>query len=210
MKHSKHIRLVLLGAVAAVTLTACDDDDVTRENQPIYESVEQCQAAGGGQNCESGHARALGNHVASGPRYASQDQCLANGHERCKSIGTGAADIWIPAMIGFMLGRSLENSRPVYLQGFPSPETDREREDRRVVAGSGSRGGSAVFVGSYHGGGAPYTPGSLSTRMHAGAARAGVSVAPPATAAGGAAVTAPSAASRGGFGASGHGMSAGA
>jgi uncharacterized protein YgiB involved in biofilm formation len=209
MKHSKQIRLVLLGAVAAVTLTACDDDDTIQDNKPIYESVEQCRAAGA-QNCESGYAQALGNHVARGPRYTSQDQCLANGHERCTSIGTGASDVWLPAMVGFMIGRNLDASRPVYLQGFPNPETDREREDRRVVAGGGSRGSSAVFIGSYHGGGVPYTSGSLSTGMHSGAARAGVSVSPPTSVAGRAAVTAPSAATRGGFGVSGHGMGAGA
>jgi uncharacterized protein YgiB involved in biofilm formation len=208
MKHSKQIKLVLLGAVAAISLTACDDDDTPKEGQPIYETVEQCMAAGG-VDCDAKYSRAFGNHIANGPRYQNQDQCLSNGHERCTNVSTGVAEIWLPAMVGFMVARSLENSRPVYLQGYPSPETDREREDRRVVAGSGNRGGGAVFIGSYNGGGGSYVPGTLSTSMSRGAARAGVAVAPPASVPGRAAVAAPSAAARGGFGASGHGMSAG-
>ena len=200
MKHSRKISLVLLGTVSALALAACDDD-TPREGQAIFETVEQCQAASV-QDCDSRFARAMGNHVATGPRYSSQEACLERGHERCTNVSTGAADIWLPAMVGFMVGRALDSSRPVYLQGYQNPTTDRERQDRQVVAGRGGSGGNAVLVGSYAHGGGGYTPGSLSSGMSAGATRAGLSV--PATASG-RAVAAPSAAARGGFGAAGAG-----
>lgn len=200
MKHSRHIALVLLGSVSAVALAGCKDDQ-PREGQAIYESIQQCQASGR-TDCDTVYARALSNHVATGPRYSSQESCTERGHERCMNVGSGATNIWLPAMIGFMAGRALDSSRPVYLQGYQNPTTERERQDRQVVAGGTSSGGGAVFVGSYHGTGAAYAPGSLSSGMSAGATRAGVSA--PA-AAGRAATAAPSAAARGGFGAAGAG-----
>lgn len=199
MKHSRTISLVLLGTVSALALAACDDD-TPKEGSEIFETAEQCRAAGI-QDCDARFARAMGNHVSTGPRYSSQEACMERGHERCTNVSTGMTDIWLPAMVGFMVGRALDSSRPVYLQGYPNPTNDRERQDRQVVAGGGGRGGS-VFVGSYAHSGGGYTPGTLSTGMKAGASRAGVSV--PASS-GGRAAASPSAAARGGFGATGVG-----
>ena len=204
MKHSRQIALVLLGTVSAVALAGCKDD-TPREGQPIYESIEQCRASGVA-DCDARYTRALSNHISAGPRYSSQDACMERGHERCSNVSTGATDIWLPAMVGFMAGRALDSTRPVYMQGYQNPTTERERNDRQVVAGGTSSGGSPVIVGSFYGGGAPYSTGGLSSGMSSGAARAGVSA--PA-AAGRAATAAPSAAARGGFGAAGSG-SAGA
>jgi len=201
MKHSRQIALVLLGTVSAVALAACNDD-TPREGQAIYESIEQCRSSGG-TDCDTRYAQALGNHIATGPRYSSQESCMDRGHERCNNVSTGSTDVWLPAMVGFMVGRALDTTRPVYLQGYQNPATDRERDGRQVVAGGTRSGGSAVFVGSFHGGGVPYSSGSLGSGMSSGAARSGISS--PAPAAGRAAVAAPSAAARGGFGRAGSG-----
>ncbi len=200
MKRSRHIALVLLGSVSAGALTACNEDK-PREGQAIYETVEQCRSAGG-SDCDTRYAHALSNHIATGPRYSSQAACTERGHERCTNVSSGATDIWLPAMIGFMVGRALDSSRPVYLQGYQNPTNDRERDDRQVVAGGTRSGGGAVFVGSYHGGGVPYSSGSLGSGMSSGASRAGISTPAAGRAA---AVSAPSAAARGGFGAAGAG-----
>lgn len=213
MKHTRNIRLVLLASIAAIsTLPGCDEDK-PQDGQAIFETVQQCQASGMGQ-CEDQFSRALGNHIAQGPRYNSEASCLEKGHDRCAPISNGAGtDIWLPAMVGFMVGRALDQARPVYLQGYSSPETDRERQDRRVVAGGSSRPGSSpVFVGSYAyptgytGGG--YTPGNLSSGMSHGAARAGVATSGTGSARGAASVST-SAAARGGFGGTGAGISSG-
>lgn len=196
MKHTQHIRLVLIGAISSLALAACDDKP--QDGQAIYETVEQCENAGG-SNCTDRYVRALSNHVASGPRYSSWEACMERGHERCQNVNTGSGNIWLPMMVGFMISRAIDNSRPVYLQGYPNPANEREQQDRRVVAG----GASPAFIGSYHGGNAPYVAGNLGSGMSAGATRAGVSSVAPVPGRG--AIAAPSAAARGGFGGSGSG-----
>lgn len=214
MKQTKQVRLVMIGSVSAVsmlTLAACKDDS-PRDGQAIYESVQQCVSAGI-SDCENRFSSALGNHIATGPRYGSEEACTAGGHERCTQVSTGTGtSVWLPAMVGFLVGNAISGSRPVYLQGYHNPTNQREREDRRVVAG----GSSPVIVGNWYGGGTAYSSGSLGSGMNAGAARVGA-VAQPTTANRPAMVNAGAArssvgtatAARGGFGATGASASAG-
>lgn len=171
MKQTKQVRLVMIGSVSAVsmlTLAACKDDS-PRDGQAIYESVQQCIAAGV-SDCENRFSSALGSHIATGPRYGSEEACASGGHERCTQVGTGTGtSVWLPAMVGFMVGNAISGSRPVYLQGYHNPASQREREDRRVVAG----GPSPVIVGNWYGGSAGYSSGSLGSGMNAGATRVG-------------------------------------
>jgi uncharacterized protein YgiB involved in biofilm formation len=228
MRHSQKIALVLLGSVSAISLTACDDKPT--DGDPIYESVEQCKSSGG-TDCDNRWYKAMSEHVSTAPKYNSEQSCLERGHERCASVASPAAgggNIWLPAMVGFMVGRALNDTpRPVYLQSYPDPTNERERQDRRVM--SGGYGGGHM-VGSYYGGGTSYSNGQLSSGMSQGAARAGWNVkpstpgAPAASSAATVARTMPtsvsrasapssgssavstSSASRGGFGGSGAGM----
>jgi len=225
MKHSRRVALILLGSVSAITLTACKDE-TPRDGDPIYESTEQCRLLGGSQ-CDERWHQAVSDHVKTAPRYNSQESCLQQGHQNCTAVnaGGGGGSIWLPALAGFMAGRLLSDTRPVYLQGYNDPRNDREREDRRVMAG-GYHGGtsSPLMVGNYYGGSTTNasTP-NLSQGMSAGAARAGwtatatntngvavsqagtVASRMPASVSRGAAVSTSSAA-RGGFGGSGASM----
>jgi len=236
MKHSRRVALVLLGSVSMLTLSACEDEK-PKDGDPIYESAEQCKTLGGTQ-CDERWYQAVTAHVKTAPKYNSQESCLQQGHQNCTpvSAGNGGNNIWLPAMVGFMAGRMLSDTRPVYLQGYNDPRNDREREDRRVMAG-GYHGGmtTPVMVGNYWDGGSSSTSStsttsrpSLSQGMNAGAARAGwTATAPnpngaavsqagtvanrmPASVSRGAAVSAPSvstsSAARGGFGGSGASM----
>jgi uncharacterized protein YgiB involved in biofilm formation len=214
MKQTRQVRLVMIGSVSAVSilaLTACDDSS-PRDGQAIYETVQQCIEAGV-SGCESRFSSALGNHIATGPRYNTQESCVSGGHERCTEVSNGSgSSIWLPAMIGFLAGNAISNSRPVYLQGYQNPANQREREDRRVVAG----GSSPVIVGNWYGGGAGYSSGSLGSGMNAGAARVGATAQPasanrPAMVNAGAARSSvgTATAARGGFGATGASASAG-
>jgi uncharacterized protein YgiB involved in biofilm formation len=182
MKHSRRIALVLLGSVSALTLTACEDEK-PKDGDPIYESAEQCRTLGGTQ-CDERWYNAVSDHVKTAPRYNSQESCLQQGHQNCSPVnaGGGSTSIWLPAMVGFMAGKMMSDSRPVYLQGYNDPRNDREREDRRVMAG-GYHGGTTtpVMVGNYWDSGGSSTTSStagtsrpsLSQGMNAGAARAG-------------------------------------
>lgn len=184
MKHSRRIALVLLGSVSALTLTACEDEK-PKDGDPIYESAEQCRTLGGTQ-CDERWYNAVSDHVKTAPRYNSQESCLQQGHQNCSPVnaGGGGTSIWLPAMVGFMAGKMMSDSRPVYLQGYNNPQNDREREDRRVMAG-GYHGGTTtpVMVGNYWDSGGSSSSSSssststsrpsLSQGMNAGAARAG-------------------------------------
>ena len=204
MKHTRNITLVLLGTVSALALAGCMEEDAPREGQAIYETIQQCRDAEE-TDCEARFTNAVANHVATGPRYSSEQACMERGHERCMNVNTGESNIWLPAMVGFMLGQTMATTRPVWLQQYPDPTTDREREDRRVVAGGTRGGNSPVFVGSWaHAGGSSFAPGTLSSGMSSGAARSGIST----VSAGGRAMASPSAAARGGFGAAGAGAGA--
>lgn len=213
MKHSKSIALVLLGTVSMISLAACQEEDKP-EKQAIYESIEQCQAAGR-KDCESAFSRASEQHTNTSPRYQSQEACLGQGHVNCTSVrggggsGAGGGDIWLPAMMGFMLGRALDNSRPVYIQGYGSREN--EREQGQVVAG-GRAGVPPAMVGTYSGG----STGSFNERTTRAspATSSGSTVSRNTTASGGStpatrSTAATSTAARGGFGASGSASSGG-
>lgn len=176
MKHSRRVALVLLGSVSALTLTACNEE-TPRDGDPIYESTDQCRVLGGTQ-CDERWQHAVSDHVKTAPRYNSQESCLQQGHPNCTpvNVGGGGGSIWLPAIAGFMAGRGTSLTRPVYLQGYNNPQNDREREDRRVMAG-GYHGGTTtpVMVGNYWAGGGSTNSASptLSQGMNAGAARAG-------------------------------------
>ena len=231
MKHSRRVALVLLGSVSALTLTACKEE-TPRDGDPIYESTEQCRLLGGSQ-CDERWQQAVSDHVKTAPRYNSQESCLQQGHTNCTPVnmGSGGSNIWLPAIAGFMAGRLLSDTRPVYLQSYNDPRNDREREDRRVMAG-GYHGGTTtpIMVGNYYDGssGTNAARPSLSQGMSAGATRAGwtatasnpngvavsqagtVASRMPASVSRGAAVSSPSvstsSAARGGFGSSGASM----
>lgn len=223
MKQSKRINLRTLGTISAVSLlalAACKDETTVADGDFIFESVQECKQAGV-RDCEARWSAALGNHVSSGPRYASDQACRDRGHEVCMNVNSGSGgQVWLPAMVGFLAGKAVSQSRPVYLQGYP--ERDRLREDRQVVAGSNGGGGGAVFLGNWFYPYSPYTSGSLGSGMNMGAQRAAnnfasgsVPASPPAAQtarvnANVARAAHAAATARGGFGATGAGMSAGA
>lgn len=237
MKQSKRINLRTLGTISAVSLlalAACKEDISVADGDFIFESVQECTQAGV-RDCEAKWSTALGNHLSRGPRYQSDQACRDLGHESCMTVNTGAgSQVWLPSMVGFMAGRAVNQSRPVYLQAYN--DRDRLPEDRQVVAGASQTNHVPVIVGNWYypyatGG---YSSGSLGSGMTMGSQRAAnnftnnaapaarpaaqtarvntnVAQAAQTHVAAAARSAAPAAsAARGGFGATGGGMSAGA
>lgn len=195
MKQSKIITLVLLGTVIAVS--GCDEDSIP-DGTAIYESANQCSTVGA-IGCDDAYKHALSKHLTSSPQYDTQEICLLK-HDDCMQLSPNTStSIWLPAMVGFVIGNSISNSRPVYIQN------PRDGQDRQVVAG-GFNG--PIYLGSYYGGyhpnsvytgGVPFKSGTLNSGMTASASKAGISV----PVAMGGRVGSVSAAARGGFGGSG-------
>jgi uncharacterized protein YgiB involved in biofilm formation len=146
MKRSRKISLILLSTVGAVAMSACNEveQQPTLDGLAIYESVEQCRTSGR-TDCDSIFDQALENHIATAPRFSSRDQCVANGHAECVATNpaeTGGSSVWLPAIVGFMAGRMLGDSRPVYVQNSTTSGGERRQE---FVAG-GTRAGAAPVV----------------------------------------------------------------
>lgn len=211
MKRSKKIALILLGSASVLSLAACDDDTPPIEDgTPIYETVDQCSSQTGDlQRCTEAFKQALGNHVSMSPQFYNEKDCVS-AHDTCVNVNSVTPQgVWIPAMVGYIVGSTITQSRPVYLA-----TENRDDKNRGVVAGPYARGTTPVFVGSYYNGGSTYTSGSLTSGMSSGAARVGVSpttVGKSAVASAGArsASVSTSVAARGGFGATGAGVSSG-
>ena len=210
MKRSKKIVLILLGSVSAMGLVGCDESPSIQDGTPIYETVDQCNSETGNvQRCTDAFKQALGNHVSMSPQFYNEKDCIG-AHDTCVNVNSANPQgVWIPAMIGYIVGSTIAHSRPVYLA-----TENRDDQNRGVVAGPHTHGVSPVFVGSYYNSGGSYASGSLTNGMSSGAARVGATtatVAKPAVASAGArsASVSTSAAARGGFGASGAGVSSG-
>lgn len=90
MKRSRSIRLVLLGA-AAVTLSACGDDDEPIGGQ-YFADEAQCASAENGDTCRAAVAEARGRHMLTAPRFASRQQCEQEyGAANCEPVEVAQA-----------------------------------------------------------------------------------------------------------------------
>ncbi|MBK3804042.1 DUF1190 domain-containing protein [Azospirillum brasilense] len=162
MKRSRTVAALLLGGISPI-LVACGEDNP--DAVTVYPSVEACTAEKAASDCTAAFAAARDEHQASAPRFASREACEAEmGDGACtptnENQGTSAGNVFVPALVGFMIGRSLTGShaQPVYFdrQGYArSGNTQigripvmpaRQDDSRQTSSGSGSVGS----FGSYY------------------------------------------------------------
>lgn len=193
MKRSRNVALVLL----AGSLAGCDEKP---PSDRIFDSVAACREEFDEDTCRRKVEEAERLHAQSVPHFEDQAQCEAEyGAASCKRTteppsGFAAAPPsggwFIPAMMGFMMGRAL-SAPPIPLYYGPRNAAAPNPDERPVYSGS-----------SYYGGASGGTGRSFSTTS---------SSASSGTAARSATLSSPSATavSRGGFGATGRGYSGG-
>jgi uncharacterized protein YgiB involved in biofilm formation len=171
MKRSHTVAALLLGGISPV-LFACGED--SSEEATVYPSVEACAAELSANDCTAAFSAAREEHQKNAPRFASREACEAEmGDGACTPANEGAggyggsslSSVFVPAFVGFMIGRSLTGSyaQPVYFdrQGYARSGNTRIAEtplppQRREEIRQGS-GGVASSSGSY------YRPGSGNT-----------------------------------------------
>ena len=108
--------LILL---ALLSLAACDDDDVDKGTDvqavKVYASIEQCRKEQPADRCDAAFAGAEEEHVRSAPNYSAMGTCEAEyGQGNCvQRRGESGGDVFLPAMLGFMVGHAL-GSQPSY------------------------------------------------------------------------------------------------
>ncbi|MGY2048994.1 DUF1190 domain-containing protein [Methylobacterium sp. JK268] len=190
LKRSQAVSLALLvGAGATAWGLARRDPSQREEDALIYADLAACTAQGlrPPEACEAAdrEARALYPRVA--PRYASNAECEA--HHGCGGctaggfVGNEAAGFFIPVLSGFLIGRTPEQNLPVQPLFRHAPR----------ACGSG-----AAATGSYctSSGGRVWAASSRSSTARVSSA---VARSPPTT---------PRVIASGGFGGTGHAMTA--
>jgi uncharacterized protein YgiB involved in biofilm formation len=127
MKRSRSVKLVLMSAVP-VMLTACGDD--ARE-PVIYQSVDSCVQAGemSAAECNQRFNEAWSEHQQTAPRFTSREECARQySAEQCQETrAANGGSFFMPALMGFMVGRALNN--------FGAPRLDQrnlQRDDTAV------------------------------------------------------------------------------
>jgi uncharacterized protein YgiB involved in biofilm formation len=119
-KRSPHVALAILGA-AAFSLAGCREEQVDAHAFPDLQSCKAAAAQGGMfpvSECESAFAAARSLHVEAAPRYDSLEVCEAQhgagacGDEASAQAG-GSGSIFMPLMMGYLMGSMLSNQRGV-------------------------------------------------------------------------------------------------
>ncbi|MDR5652772.1 DUF1190 domain-containing protein [Ruixingdingia sedimenti] len=117
-KRSSHVALAILGA-AAFTLAGCVEEKVEAEAFPDLTSCKAAANQGGlfsPAECDTAFAEAQALHVESAPRYDSQQVCEEiHGPGNCGSeqqaVSGGSGSIFMPMMMGYLIGSMLGNAR---------------------------------------------------------------------------------------------------
>jgi uncharacterized protein YgiB involved in biofilm formation len=138
MKRSSSIRLTLMGAVTAGSLSACDSGITHPGN---FTSVGSCMEAGNSSKaCIAAQNAAYSSHEASAPRFATREECLQKidvtdcVQARIRNPDGTFATMFLPAMAGFMAGQALAQQPQQQSSGGSS--------------GGGGGGGGRAFYAS--------------------------------------------------------------
>ena len=154
MKRSRTAALLLMSA-APLLLTACGDDDTTREG--VYTSVETCTAqTHDAAACQQAFDKAKKDAAQNSPQFASQNACEVDyGTGKCEQrTDSSGHSFFGPLMTGFFISQMLRGGSP--MAGFNSSPAFRtsggqwQRPDNSNPVYTGAGGGGA--------GGARMTP----------------------------------------------------
>lgn len=137
MRRSRRVATLLIGTATLLVLTACDEDPTS--DAKLYSDLEACKVENTPEECDNAFAAAKTFHAQETPRYRSQAECEdLFGQGRCEQAsapvsglaGQGApaqptpgqssattGSFFMPALMGFMLGRSLSGFGPS--AGYP-------------------------------------------------------------------------------------------
>ena len=203
MKRSRNVALVIVGAAA---LGACGESSDPGET--VFQSLADCRRFYDEDICRTKTVEAEKLHTETAPKFANRESCeAAYGKEACvetnvaptgeqttspsspsqtttQTHASGGGSWFMPAMMGYMLGRSMSTPTPLYYGPPSAVGTPQERQQRSLYSGGG-------YVGS--------TAATGAARFNASA---------PASATATRVATAPST-SRGGFGSTGRSYSGG-
>lgn len=185
MKRCVAVTLVLMGGAA---LTACGDAEV---DTAVFDNVSQCVQSGtfSQDKCKSDYQAALASHEKTAPAYRSKEDCeaefgtgkceekqgttqAASGTQTTNNSGYSTGGIFLPMMIGYMMGSTFSGGRQM-----PPQALYKQNGSSRYVNANGAtvanRTGPAKFSSSSAAVRAPATRtqtmarGGFGSRAHA-------------------------------------------
>ncbi len=142
MKRSKSLKLALMSA-SVLTVTACDNP----QEVAIFETLEQCiNDTGTDQKyCETNFQIAEREHIRAAPKYTAIADCEADfGAEKCETAPQttqSGGSVFMPLMMGYMMGSMLSNSsrvgsQPLY-RSKDNPANFRTADNHKVSGKTG-------------------------------------------------------------------------
>jgi uncharacterized protein YgiB involved in biofilm formation len=208
MRRSKYVTILLAGA-AATALAGCDQPPPTQD-MTLYGDIAACERENTPDECAAAFATAKAEHIKQAPKFGSKQECEAAGFTQCEEAATGegqaapgqtaqggGSGIFMPMMMGYMMGRMLGGGGMMGGGGVGQPQ-------QRPMPGS--TGPTDVRPST---GAASARPvyGDRNGYLYTGRGSAVGQVAPGTTSLGSRAV--PMRTARGGFGSSARGFSGG-
>lgn len=131
MRRSRRVATLLVGTATLLVLTACDEDPAS--DAKLYSDLEACKVENTPEECDKAFDAAKTFHAQETTRYKSQAECEdLFGQGRCEQVSAVGASptgqttpgqtastgsFFMPALMGFMLGRSLSGFGPS--AGYP-------------------------------------------------------------------------------------------
>lgn len=138
MKRSSSIALVMISA-SALALNACDDPKVDAE---VYKSLGQCARESQLPNadCREGYLDARRQHAEVAPKFATREECVAtfgpNNCEVAPQESSRGGSLFMPIMMGYMIGSGAVHSQPLYRTAHDS-RTYRTADNHAVSRSTG-------------------------------------------------------------------------
>ena len=133
MKRSEYIAIGAVGllAVAAfwprnVTSVGGSMEEAIAPDAQAFSTVEECRMTAGmtAEACERAFAAAQQAAVANAPRFDNQTSCEAQyGAGQCRSSTWNGASVFVPAVIGMLVARSMMNADQPRGQPLYPPRT---------------------------------------------------------------------------------------
>lgn len=144
MKRWNSFRCVLLMGASVIALSACEEPKV---DASVYETLQQCRddPSASKQECETSYREARSQHASVAPKYSSEADCQADfGAGRCERAPyrtSGGGSIFMPLMMGYMMGSIIGGrrsmiSQPLY-RSADRPKTFRTADNRNVGSTTG-------------------------------------------------------------------------
>jgi uncharacterized protein YgiB involved in biofilm formation len=177
MKRSSRISLVLLSSMSALAVSGCEAPEPTKpDTGGTFANKAECVAVYDKETCDAAEKIARSEHLKNAPQ-TTREQCIAEyGADMCRPASEygGSSNMFMPLMIGYMMGSMNSTPAPLYY----GPGSYRERDRRNYQApiyssGSGYRNAGAI-------GKAAYIP-RTTVKTSKGSLKSTTSLTPPAT-----------------------------